>query len=118
MERRRFQRLRSTVPLHGKSLSTAAAVEGMLMNIGEGGFSFEAKSEMRTMDRYLFEIVAPADAGDATVPKLVVPGQVRWCSPAQGESAGYWIGVMFQPKDAAQEGQIHQFVERFTVAEG
>lgn len=103
------------MPLHGKSVSSSSAVEGMLMNIGEGGFSFEAKAELRTMDRYVFEITPPAEAPEA---KLVVPGQVRWCSPGQGEQPGYWIGVMFQPKDAAQEKQIKSFVERFTVPEG
>lgn len=116
MERRRFRRLATRVPLHGRSLHSVASVEGMLMNIGEGGFSFEARSELRTMDRFTFEISPPESETGAA--KLVVPGQVRWCSPGQGEAAGYWIGVMFLPTDASQQAQIRAFVERFTVPEG
>ena len=117
MERRRFRRLLTRVPLHGRALRSGAGIEGHVMNMSEGGFSFETLRAITPREHYEFEIQAPGE-GDDLVIKIEVVGQVRWCSPSEDAEGTFWVGVMFEPSDVRHVEQIRTFVAQYTVAEG
>lgn len=116
MERRRFQRLKTRIPLFGRAEISGDAVEGNVMNVGEGGFSFDSPRELPLMARYGFELVTPAGMTPAV--KLQVRGQVRWCAPSQDDGHRLWIGVMFELDSDAKRDEVRRFVAEHTLPEG
>lgn len=102
--------------MYGRALGGPDRIEGLLMNMSEGGFSFEAAATAKIKAHFDFEVSAPAEEGSAD--KLTVKGQVRWCAPSQDQDGAYWIGVMFEPLDDAQKQVIDRFVADYTLPDG
>lgn len=114
MERRRFRRLKTRVPLYGRAMRSGVGVEGQVMNMSEGGFSFETAREVSSRERYEFEIAAPAE-GEAPAVKIEAVGQVRWCATSEEDHTRFWVGVMFEPRDVRNVEQIRAFVAQYTI---
>jgi hypothetical protein len=116
MERRRFQRLKTRVPLYGRARVPGDDVQGLVMNVGLGGFSFESPRPLARMERYGFELATPP--GVEPEARLAIQGQIRWSSPSEEDPALHWIGVMFEFADDAQRATVAAFVEHHTLPAG
>ncbi|MFN7973092.1 MAG: PilZ domain-containing protein [Acidobacteriota bacterium] len=114
-DRRRFRRLATRAPLLGRSRGPDG-VEGMVMNMSEGGLSFESPRALASGTKLDLEITPP----DATLPmaKLHVIAQVRWCAPSQETPGHHWIGVMFLPDGRDHRQGILKFVDDWTLPQG
>ena len=111
MEKRRFQRVDSNLPLRYRNLKTATVPMGSLTrDIGEGGISFKTSEFISLACRLVVEITLP------TVQKPIKAiSKVAWIRKlSSGEQ--YELGNQFLEISKEDKGLINDYVNRLHSA--
>lgn len=108
-ERRRFQRVDSSVPVKYRNLRTATVSTGsMTKNVGEGGISFDTSEFISLACRLVVEVILP------TVPKPIKAiSKVAWIRKMSSGDR-YELGNQFLEISKEDRALITDYVSRMS----